>query len=252
MHPRATRQNIPPLLGTPRHASGLSAPAPASAADERRTARLCSALMHTRAVADVATADLRALLERLRVSVPRAFAACDFGGCRGQMALSDAVKRELIARGALSPGGAMLRGPLEAFDQETARRLEALQCRHRALQRDFAEKWQADMQAHYFAPTVRLQALREQAIALARDGRRAAAAAAAAAAADLEAQEARAAQGQFQKDYDALCARMQRKRDREADAFAADRAQRRAALARAAARRASASSAASPRAARPL
>jgi hypothetical protein len=164
------------------------------------------------------------------------------------MALSDAIKQELMSRGDLSP--ALLRSPVDSFDQETEIKLHSLRYRHRVLQRDFAEKWQADMKDHYFAPTVRLQTLRQEAIDLLGEGRRSESTAVAEAAAEVEAQEARAAQGQFQKDYDALCARMQRKRDREVEGFTNERLKKRSALLRIAARRPSVSNTVSPRALR--
>jgi hypothetical protein len=103
--------------------------------------------------------------------------------------------------------------------------------RHRKMCGAFAGLWEMRMKPHYFTPGPRLQALRRTAIELDQQhspGLRAAIGAAAA----EEVREAVAAQGRFQSDFDAACARLSRRKDIELDAVRKECRRRRSVMCR--------------------
>jgi hypothetical protein len=103
--------------------------------------------------------------------------------------------------------------------------------RHRRMRDALAGLWEARMRPRYASPGARLQDLRRRAIELDRDQAPGALDAVGAAALE-EAREAIAAQGRFQRDFDAECARLARKRDIELDTFMKERRRRRSVMCR--------------------
>jgi hypothetical protein len=221
------RSSIPPLSASP--CRRLQSPNShlTSHSEQRRLDRLCNSLLNSHSVSAISTPDLISLSDRIHVRISILFTSLNFHLCRVFIALADEIKCELTLRGELPPHLLPQKSPIDAFDHVTQTQLNSIRSKHSIIHKDFTEKWEAEMRPHYFTPSSQLQALRQHAIDLKRKGRKEDFLAAAEIAVEEEAQEAEIAQAKFQKDYNNLCVRMQRKRDHEIEKFLNERTMKR-------------------------